>query len=181
MYINNLDTDWTRKEIATPSTYYGYAKSGTSPSEKRWAIRKVTSSGGSQSVEWNNNISFRPNAIWDNRAAHFTALASFTASSGLTYSVDQTGNTFHDEYRLSISWTDLAGTDIYKVKITDHNGVVYNYLGGPYSNKYQLGGIATETTKTNFAFLAPANMTYSFTITAANIVSSESDVSVIAT
>ena len=184
--------DWTRKEVATPSTYYGYTRTAaSSASNRQWSIRRVTNSGGSQSVTWNNNKEIDYSAIWDNKEDHFAALGSFTASSGLTYSTatnstfTSPGSTYSVVYNpvtLNVSWTDLAGADKYQISVIDHTGVAYNYLGQEGKNTFSPTRLASETRGNSFQnFPGLTNMTYSVTVTAVNIISSESDTVVITT
>lgn len=167
--MNNLDlnNDWTKRETGTPSTYYGYTKQlNASDTDSVWAIRKVTFSGGVESILWNNNFQFSYSAKWSERAACF---ATPSGSLGVTYSLYNFRDSFSNTYSIiNTSWTDLSGTNLYRVKVSDQNDVTYNYLYQPFSNNYMTTLITSETTGTSSIFRGITNMTYSITVTAVN-------------
>ena len=53
----DLANDWLRRDIATPSVYYGYnLNPGSLDTDSTWSIRKVTTSGTIDTVTWNDNL-----------------------------------------------------------------------------------------------------------------------------
>lgn len=176
----DLNSDWLRKDNATPSVYYGYSQNaGASDTDSVWAIRKVVS-GSSDSVLWNDNRILAYSARWDERVACF---ATPSGSLGFTYSVTPKSNTFAITYSfINTSWTDLSGTNIYRLKITDQNGITYNSLYEPFVNPYIINQLTTEITgTTSYLFKGVPAMTYSVTLTAVNGAGSISTTSTIRT
>lgn len=163
----DLANDWLRKDIATPSVYYGYTQNtGAQDTDSVWAIRKVTSSGGTDTVTWNDNLQFKFNAKWSERVACF---ATPSGSLGVTWSVTTVQNSFSMTYsNIRASWNDLSGANLYRILLTDHLGQTYNYLGQTNRNPYLLTQLTNEQEGTSYSFRGITNMTYSLTVTAVN-------------
>jgi hypothetical protein len=163
----DLANDWLRKDIATPSVYYGYALNAVAQdTDSVWAIRKVTTSGATDTVTWNDNIQFKFNAKWSERVACF---ATPSGSLGITWSVSTGQNSFSVTYSdIRASWTDLSGANLYRILLTDHLGRTYNYTGDSNRNPYLLTQLTSEQEGTSYFFRGTTNMTYSLTVTAVN-------------
>lgn len=163
----DLANDWLRKDIATPSVYYGYTQNpGAQDTDSVWAIRKVTTSGGTDTVTWNDNLQFKFNAKWSERVACF---ATPSGSLGVTWSVITSQNSFSVTYsNIRASWNDLSGANLYRILLTDHLGETYNYLGTTTRNPYQTVQLTNEQEGTSYYFRGTTNMTYSLTVTAVN-------------
>jgi len=160
----NLDQDFIKYESTGNVSYYGYATPDTLSSDKRWAIRQVTGTV-SLDVKWNMNVSLLKSAIWDNREAHF--LTPVTASVGITSSTST--NSFGIiSVNIGMTWSEVAGVDRYRLSITDHNNVLYNYLGTPYLNTYTTDRSTCEISGTSYAFVGQSGMTYSISVESVN-------------
>lgn len=156
----NLETDFIKYESDGTTAYYGYAKPGTDTSSKEWSIRQVVGTGASLSVSWNLNSEFVYTGIWDNKEDHF----SYDASQSLapTYSSVESTNSFNvTRTFVDISWDEYPGIDIYRLKITDQNGILYNHLHTQAVNPYVINKYTTVTKETNYKFVGVPNMTYS--------------------
>lgn len=163
----DLANDWLRKDIATPSVYYGYALNAIAQdTDSVWAIRKVTTSGGTDTVTWNDNLQFKFNAKWSERVACF---ATPSGSLGVTWSVTTGQNSFSMTYSdIRASWTDLSGANLYRILLTDHLGQTYNYTGGTNRNPYLTTQLTNEQEGTSYFFRGQSSYTYSLTVTAVN-------------
>lgn len=175
--IINLEQDFLRYESNGATAYYGYADPGTQTSEKKWAIRQVIGTGPSLEVKWNLNDYFQYTSIWDNKADHFTTPA--TASIGFTHSVGTkiysipTGPTTSqnvNDATISMTWSEVAGVDKYRLNITDHYGVLYNELSIPFVSYHRRGNdrYTAELLTTRYTFKGKTSMTYSVSITSIN-------------
>jgi hypothetical protein len=178
----DLANDWLRKDNATASStvYYGYAVDPASATASSvWAIRKVTTSGSVDTVTWNENIFLSYNAVWNDRVETFIAP---TASLNLTYSVTSNTNSFAVvSSRINSSWTDIKGVNQYRISITDQNGVLYDYLGNPFSNTYATTRLTSVQSNNSYQFIGVPSMTYSLSVTALNIAGSTSSTATIKT
>lgn len=182
----NLNNDWLRQDIATPSTYYGYSLSpNPQDTQSVWAIRQITASGSVSTVTWTNggimNGQLDFISTWSNRYASF---ASPTASLGVTYSTAVGTNSFGiTSTTINTKWNTLPGIDQYNILITDQNNVTYGSLGNPIVlNPYNATLITnTNINKSNYTFLGIPGMTYSITITPFNVAGSTSSTVTVAT
>jgi hypothetical protein len=155
----NLETDFIKYESTGATAYYGYARPGTDTSSKEWSIRQVIGTGPSLSVSWNLNSEFVYTGIWDNKEDHFTYAS---ASLNPTYSSVESTNSFNVTTTfVDISWSEYTGIDIYRLKITDQNGILYNHLHTQAVNPYVINKYTVVTKETNYKFVGVPNMTYS--------------------
>ena len=165
----DLANDWLRKEIATPSVYYGYSLNPSSlDTESVWSIRKVTTSGStaSDTVLWNDNKFLSFNAKWTERVACF---ATPSGSLGVTWSITTYQDSFSNTFSLiNMSWTDLSGANSYRILVSDHLGNAYNYLGNIYQNPYNSLTCTDEVFGSSYKFKGLSSYTYSMTVTAVN-------------
>ena len=111
--------NWLRRDINTPTTYYGYnSDANAGDSDTNWSIKKVTVSGTVETVKWANG-NYDHNSIWSNRVESFQTP---TGSLGVTCSkVAYSSN----NVSLNISWNVLTGVDKYQV-IVSESGDVYS-------------------------------------------------------
>lgn len=178
----DLANDWLRKDNATASStvYYGYAQvPSAGNSDSVWSIRKVTTSGSVDTVTWNDNNLFLYNAVWNDRVETFIAP---TASLSLTYSVTTDTNSFGIiSSTIKSSWTDIKGVNQYKISITDQNGILYNYLGNPFNNTYDMSRLTNVQSTNTYTFRGIPSMTYSLTVSAVNMAGSTSSTVTITT
>lgn len=174
MIINNLETDFIKYETDGTTAYYGYAKPGTATASKEWSIRQVVGTGPSLDVTWNLNSKFSYTTKWSDKQDHFTYDAS--ASVAATWSqVDSTNSFGVTRTSISLDWTDVPGIDIYKLKISDQNGVIYNSVHEPAVNPYSIEKITQITKFTSYKFVGVPSMTYSIDFTLVNAVGSNPD------
>ena len=164
----DLQNDWLRMDVATPSTYYGYAISpSTSEGSNLWAIRKVTASGSVSTTSWNDNSALYYNASWTNR---YNSFLSPTASIGLTWSKTSSTNGFGmSSTVINFNWNSVPGVNNYTITISDQTGVVYNYLNQAYGyNPYITSKVTNQQTTPGYQFIGLSSMTYSVTLSAIN-------------
>ena len=166
-----LSIDCLRKETATPSVYYGYAQSVSAiDTDSVWAIRRIPTTGATDSVSWNDGKLLSHSAKWSERAQCF---ATPSGSLGVTWSITNYQNSFAITYsNINISWTDLSGVNLYRILISDNLGVIYNYLGEPFKNTYVTTPLTSEITNNSYLFRGTTNMTYSVSVTGVNVIGS---------
>ena len=175
----NLENDWLVKIVATPSTYYGYAKKPISEDYPGWSIRKVTTSGAKTTTTWSNNQKFFFISKVSEYINTFNDPATFGitwSNTGITYSINKYTNSFgiSNSY-LNVSWTDLGGIDQYYVKVVDSNNVIYNSMNEPFINNYivdkytnMVQSVFGTSSLPTFNFRCEVGITYSVTIKAQN-------------
>ena len=111
---------WLRREITPPDLYYGYNKNiNASDSDKTWSIKKVSSSGSVESVNWNDSSSTSFNASWNDRVENFEAPSG---NLGFTHS----GGTFY--------WNLLTGVNKYDIIVKNNDGFLVTRLGDILNN-----------------------------------------------
>ena len=170
----NLETDFIKYASNGATAYYGYAQPGTATASKEWSIRQVVGTGPSLDVSWNMNTSFYYTAKWSDKEDHFTYDGS--ASVAATWSQVESTNSFGvTRTSIFLNWTDVPGIDIYRLKISDQNGVVYNYRNEPAVNPYSIEKITQVTKFTNYNFIGIPSMTYSVDFTLVNAAGSNPD------
>ena len=111
---------WLRREITPPDLYYGYNKNiNASDSDKTWSIKKVSSSGSVESVNWNDSSTSSFNASWDDRVENFEVPSG---NLGFTHS----GGTFY--------WNLLTGVNKYDIIVKNNDGFLVTRLGDILNN-----------------------------------------------
>lgn len=111
----NASLNWLRREIVAPDLYYGYNFDiNASDSDKTWSIKKVSSSGSVESVNWNDSSTSSFNASWDDRVENFEAPSG---NLGFTHS----GGTFY--------WNLLTGVNKYDIIVKNNDGFLVTRLG----------------------------------------------------
>jgi hypothetical protein len=82
---------------------------------------------------------------------------------------------------VNTSWTDIKGVNEYRISITDQNGVLYDYLGNPFSNTYATTRLTSVQSNNSYQFKGVPSMTYSLVISAVNAAGSTSSSATITT
>ena len=112
--------NWIRREIIAPDLYYGYNLDiNASDSDKTWSIKKVSSSGSVESVNWSDSSTSSFNASWDDRVENFEAPSG---NLGFTHS----GGTFY--------WNLLTGVNKYDIIVKNNDGFLVTRLGDILNN-----------------------------------------------
>jgi hypothetical protein len=168
----DLANGYIRKDAASASNiYYGYSyNTAAGDGDKVYAIRKVTTVGGVETVTWTNNSQMSYASSWTNRAASFVAPSG---SLGLTWSLST------DNYNSAqVSWSLLSGVDVYYVTVKSEGGQLLNLDGSPLQGFYVNDKTYTidlfNQTSVSVGFANPG--TYSVTITGKNIAGSTSSI-----
>ena len=106
-----LSLNWLRRDINPPNVYYGYNTNlNASDSDNTWSIKRVSSSGSVESVNWSDNNLLSNNAKWSERSENFE---SPTGSLGFTYSVGRP---------TIFTWNKLAGVNKYNIIVKNNDG-----------------------------------------------------------
>jgi hypothetical protein len=161
----DLNTDWIRKDSASASNiYYGYSyNTSATDGEKVFAIRKVNTTSGVESVTWTNGSQISYCSSWSDRVSCFTTPSG---SLGLTWSATQSSL-----YRsASVSWNFLSGCDIYLVEVRTEGGALLNVDGLKLQGQYVTRTYTTDLINKNYinvGFLEAG--TYSVRVTAKNV------------
>lgn len=112
--------NWLRREIVAPDLYYGYNFDiNASDSDKTWSIKKVSSSGSVESVNWNDSSTSSFNSSWDDRVENFEVPSGnlgFTHSNGTFY------------------WNLLTGVNRYEIIVKNNDGFLVTRLGEILNN-----------------------------------------------
>lgn len=162
--------DYLRKDYATPSIYYGYSYDlNAAAADNVWSIKKVTTSGSIETVEWTNSGSYL--SKWDDRVASFV---SPTVSLSLTYS---TSLGTYNNVIFDISWNQIIGVNLYQITISETEKVYSGQGVQIYSNPNFDNLLATDVVKNFGKYIYPhgsSNLTYSVTVMAMNVAGSTS-------
>ena len=158
--------NWLRRDINTPSTYYGYSHDmNAADTDNNWAIKKVTVSGTVETVTWTNG-EYNTISKWSERVASFATPAG---SLGLTCSSSDSS--------LNVSWNQLTGVDNYQVIISSNN-IIYSDLGSQLYNNSNFNSSQITKVVTNsgsYAYHhASAGNTYTITLNAVNVAGASS-------
>jgi hypothetical protein len=161
----DLTNGYIRKDSSSASNiYYGYSyNTAVADGDKVYAIRKVTTVAGVETVTWTNNSPISYASSWTNRAASFTAPSG---SLGLTWSLSS--GIF---YGAQVSWSSLTGVDVYYVTVKNQGGQLLNLDGsllqGFYVNEKTYTTDLFNQTSVSVGFVN--NGTYSVTVTGKNV------------
>jgi len=156
----DLANGYLRYDSASASNlYYGYnINQNAGNGDYTWAIRRVNTSGGVQTINWSNGDQSSYISSWTNRANYFSAPSG---NMGFTYS--KSGNT------ISLSWSLLSGVDKYIITVTNSNNQLLDNRGNVYTGPYAYQRIYTDfvnnLTNYNIGFTSG---TYSVTLTGYN-------------
>ncbi len=164
----DLANGYQRKDSASASNvYYAYTyKSNATDSENVFAIRKVSTVAGVETVTWTNGDPISYNDNWTSRTYSFSSPGG---SLGLTGS---TGSNL-GYYYANFSWNLLSGVSKYMITANGSGGVVNTfgqYESGPNYKGYT--NILFNTTSWSQVFINPG--TYTFTVIAQNVAGSTS-------
>ena len=169
-------TNYLRKDLGTPSIYYGYSDDlNAASTDFNWSIRKVTTTTGVETVTWSNGYPGKPFAKWDDRVDSFTTPSG---SLGLTCSV---GTQINNNVPLNITWNQLSGANRYQV-VVSRDDIIYSDSGNqiynnPNFNNSQItkeivnGGSYTFNYAESSNGASPSNV-YTIALTAINVAGS---------
>jgi hypothetical protein len=154
-------TNWLRRDINPPSTYYGYSHDmNATDTDNTWSIKKVTVSGTVETVKWTNG-GYNTISKWSERVDSF---ATPTGSLGLTCSVNIPS--------LRISWNQLSGVDKYQLSVVESNKLLSETGNQIYNNgSAQFTKELINTGSYTFN-AASSGLIYSITVTAVNVIGS---------
>lgn len=119
--------NWQRRDMGATATsgdqlttrYYGYSNVvNAADTDAVFCIKKITFSGGVDSVKWNDNTFSSYNAKWSERAANFIAPSG---ALGFTYSGTNP---------VTFSWNRLSGTNQYDITVRNSRGDLVSKDGG---------------------------------------------------
>lgn len=166
----DLVNGYSRKDSASASNvYYGYSiDASAGDAEKVFAIRKVSTSAGVETVTWANGSPNFYTSNWSGRTYSFSAPGG---TLGLTFS------TFNGNFKrtATFNWTALNGVSQYLVTSIEQNGKTLQSDGlplqGQYVNRNWTSNLINLTTYDQ-SYLNPG--TYTFTVTALNVAGSTS-------
>ena len=169
-------TNYLRKDLGTPSIYYGYSDDlNAASTDFNWSIRKVTTTTGVETVTWSNGYPGKPFAKWDDRVNSF---ATPSGSLGLTCSI---GTQINNNVPLNISWNQLSGANRYQVVISE-SSTIYSDSGhqiynNPNFNNSQITKEIVNGSSYTFNYAessngaSPSNV-YTIELTAINVAGS---------
>lgn len=159
----DLTNGYAFKDAASASdVYYGYTTTrGAGSGDFVYAIRRVKTVSGVDTVTWTNNNPYMYSSSWNGRTHSFVTPIS---SLSLTWSATSSGNS----RTATFTWSSISGVNKYVVTTKDINNIVLNYDGSVLVNPY---GKSWTTDYTNFyrhdqSFLSAG--TYSITVSAVN-------------
>ncbi len=169
-------TNYLRKDLGTPSIYYGYSDDlNAASTDFNWSIRKFTTTTGVETVTWSNGYPGKPFAKWDDRVNSFATPAG---SLGLTCSI---GTQINNNVPLNITWNQLSGANRYQVVISE-SSTIYSDSGhqiynNPNFNNSQITKEIVNGSSYTFNYAessngaSPSNV-YTIELTAINVAGS---------
>lgn len=166
----DLTNGYSRKDGASASNlYFGYSvDANVADSDKVFAIRRVTSVGGVETVQWANGNQLSYSSNWSGRTYSFSAPGgnlniSSTTSTTLVNSIPT--------HRIaSFTWSALNGVSKYLISALDTSGKLIQKDGFPITGQYVNRSYSTELlnlTSYTQQYLNPG--TYTFTVRAENV------------
>lgn len=169
----DLTNGYQRKDSSSASNvYYGYTPNlNASDSDKVFAIRKVNTAAGVETVTWTNLNQLSYNDSWSGRTYSFSQPGPIV---GLTWSLSS-GNF----YVASFTWSSINGVSKFIITATDSSNKILNRDGSTrlaVNNTGYTVDLYNETRYTQF-FLSSG--TYSLTVSAHNAIGSTSSTAVI--
>ena len=166
--------EWIRMDTLTASVYYGYSPNpNAADTDNTWYIKKVTTSGTVQSVQWANGSPSQQISIWSNR---YNSFLSPTHSISITWSVTPNYNGISSVSSINLNWNLLNGVDQYNV-IVSQNGAVYSDYGYPINNNQNEDSVAITSLSTSGSYKyknGNVGTTYSVTVIGFNVAGSTS-------
>jgi hypothetical protein len=157
----DLANGYLRYDSASASNlYYGYnLNSNAANGDYTWAIRRLNTSAGVQTVNWVNGDQSSFISSWTNRANYFSA-----PSGSMAFTYSKSGSS------LSLSWSLLAGVDKYIITVTNSNNQILDTIGNPIVGQYAYQRTYTGFVNnlTNYGLSLINSGTYSVTLTGYN-------------
>jgi hypothetical protein len=177
----DLANGYIRKDGSSASNvYYGYSfNSSASDTDKVFAIRKVSTAGGVETVTWTNGTPLSYINDWAGRTYSFAVPGG---SLNLTYSTTtitetSTSGTYSFTYAksrfASFTWSSINGVSKYIVTSKDGSGNLLGIDGAALRGQYVTRNYTTELfnlTSYSQGYLDAG--TYTLTITAVNVAGS---------
>lgn len=160
----DLANDYSRKDSASASNvYYAYTVNpNAADGDKVFAIRKVSTTAGVETITWTNGNQMSYSDSWTSRTYSFGAPAG---TLGFTYSKTTT-----QPYVATFNWSAITGVSKYVITAKDANGALLdesgNLLRGPYVTRTFTTNL-TNVTLWSQPFISTG--TYSVTLTAQNV------------
>lgn len=169
----DLTNGYQRKDSSSASNvYYGYTPNiNAADGDKVFAIRRVNTLAGVETVTWTNLNQLSYNDSWSGRTYSFSQPGPIT---GLTWSL-ASGN----YYVAAFTWSSVNGVSKYIVTATNSSNKILNRDGSislALNNTGYTVDLYNETKYTQF-FLSSG--TYSLTVSAHNAIGSTSSTAVI--
>ena len=179
----DLANGYIRKDGSSASNvYYGYSyNQNAGDNDKSFAIRKVSTVGGVETITWTNGTQQSYINDWVSRTYSFTSPAG---SIGLTYSKTLSTETvtsgtysftFAKSRIASFTWSSINGVSKYIITSKDGSGKLLNVDGTPLSGQYVTRNYTTEVfnlTSYSQGYLDVG--TYTLTVAAVNVAGSTS-------
>jgi hypothetical protein len=177
----DLANGYIRKDGSSASNvYYGYSyNQSAGDGDKVFAIRKVSTVGGVETVTWTNGTQQSYINDWSGRTYSFVTPAG---TLGLTYSKilsteTVTSGTYSFTYAksrfVSFTWSSINGVSKYLITSKDGSGNLLNVDGAPLRGQYVTRDYTTEVfnlTSYSQGYLDAG--TYTLTVTAVNVAGS---------
>ena len=160
----DLVNGYQRKDSASASNvYYGYTPNpNAADTDKVFAIRRVNTAAGVETVTWTNGDSISYNDSWSGRTYSFAAPGG---SLGLTYTSVTYSNGI---YNSTFTWSALNGVSKYIISVTNSNGLI-----DEYGNRMNMLTGKTWTTyvfnQTTWTQPFGSTGSHTFTLTATNV------------
>jgi len=166
----DLANGYTRKDSASASSvYYGYSvDTNAADTDKVFAIRRVSTAAGVETVKWTNGNQFSYISDWVGRTYSFAAPGGSLNITSTTSTI--TINSIVTHRIGSFTWSALNGASRYLITAVNTSGALINgdgtLLRGHYVNR-SFSNELYNTTSWTQQYLDPG--TYSFTVRAENV------------
>lgn len=169
----DLANGYIRKDGSSASNvYYGYSyNQNAGDNDKVFAIRRVNTVGGVETVTWANGSRNAYVSNWANRADSF-------ATPGGSLNISSTNSTIFINSLpatrvASFTWSEISGVDKYLVTSKDESGKILNVDGSISGGFYVERQYTTDLYNlTSFTQNYINSGTYTFTVTAINVAGS---------
>ena len=165
----DLNNDYQRKDSASASNvYYAYTSNpNATDTDKVFAIRKVNTAAGVETITWTNGDPISYNDSWSGRTFSFAAPGG---SLGLTCTSITSSNGF---FIGSFTWSTLNGVSKYLISVTNSSELIDEFgtkVGGQYPRSFTSYVFNQTSWTQNFGRTG----SHTFTLTAQNVVGSTS-------
>jgi hypothetical protein len=165
----DLVNGYQRKDSASASNvYYGYTPNpNASDTDKVFAIRRVNTAAGVETVTWTNGDAISYSDSWSGRTYSFAAPGG---SLGLTCTSVTSSN---GAYIGTFTWSTLNGVSKYIISVTNSTGLIDefgNRMSGPNARTWTSYVFNQTSWTQNFGLTG----SHTFTLTATNVAGSTS-------